>query len=302
MVDIEKNEVGNGDISKKYDVVQLIGIAFNSVNKNIGAVGKFLLKAMLATIIPTIITILMFVVFEDRLVSIEDQLETGLVMQAGITITLIILFILLMGLLLGSVINWMMYKTIVNMNTGIESIDSKKVDAPKDKSYSRILGVQSVVCIIATLIGLSMVFSIVTPVLFMWLMPQVVVAMIILNMYTNFAYFEVLAKNKSVSEALTNARIKLFFSKDRAILNLFLGNVLLWVGTLLFTYAVQFGMMFVVTLGAAIPSVFVNSIIMIISFAVTMVVALYPTFITAKFNYLAYILTEVRDDKVDKLR
>lgn len=138
--------------------------------------------------------------------------------------------------------------------------------------------------------------------LFLWLYPQMLIVAVLIMYIMLFASLEIICKNKSISESLTNARINLFFSKNNIILKMVGGNILISV----FSSFILLAVMLISAIIVIIPMVLGLNIVAYILYGIVVIVFLVVYmliyFIIIIYMYLVYMLNEIRDDKVENLK
>lgn len=272
--------------NKQYGILELIGLSFKYVNKNIGKFFMYLFMLLVATLI-----------FIMPISVMAYDLEAYNKGNIGLIITIVIMFVSFVMICV-----WLLAKTVTSIDTGIKRIEWKKYNMPMGKSFWRLCGLQFLMTALSFSMYALVELTAEAVVIYVWLTIQMQIFGFLLTNYTIFGYYEIVAKGENVSNSLANAFTNLFFSKNGIILKSFVGDLLLWITGVVIVCAMIFFNVFKGAFSSEIKNVaLVNGIGTILAIVLFLIV-FYVSFVSMMYTYLVYMLNEVRDDKVDDLR
>lgn len=300
MVDLNKQTV-----NKKYDTFEVLGLTFNLLNKNMWQVLKYITitaTALFVLVISVGVVVVSLGILESGMFNAYNGASE--IIESMFTLGAIGISMIIMLLFIGCcyTITWFMIRGIVGIDTGIESIESKKVHVPLGSSFIKLFAIQIIVGIISFVLSmlsnLSSYFMIVAFLFYI----QICIASYLLSTCAAFSYFEIVAKGKSISNSISNAVTNLFFSKSGIMLNTILGDLIIFIITFIVVFGLAFfGIFTVLFLGYA--GVYILASIAAIIFSLIFIAIMgYLSFFSATYSYLLYMLNEVRDDKVDSIK
>lgn len=320
MVDIDKQEINQeinqevnkvtlskGVVNKQYDTLELLKLTFDILNKNKKKVLDFFAKLLLALIIVLIPTFIMFAtlgLFETDIYNLHNKSrefmsDVGALFSLGLALAIVLTMFLFV--LYAFVINWFQLKGVVSIDTGIQSIESKKVTVPVGSALTKVVAIQILAGVISIPFSVMVNMSgFMTPLYFLIII-QVYVIMFIFGSCVQFTYFEVLAKGKDLLSSFKNAVTNFLFSKNDIIVKSIAGNLLIGVISsvvlvVMMLFSVFLVMIFILT------EVYVVAVVLGVTLTILFFLFIgYLAFFGTTYSYLLYMLNEVRDDKVDKL-
>lgn len=300
MVDISKNEV-----DRKYETFEIMSLAFKVVNKNKKNVLAFMGKALLALLVVAIPVGVIFSTFGVLQMDIYNEFynATGIIEPLfAMGIFGVFAMVMLIFLAYTYTVVWFLTRGVVGTDTGIEIIESQKVQIPVGSSITKLFAVQILVSAVS--IGASIISSMsqyVLP-LYLTITIQIYILSFLISLCATFTYFEIVAKGKSISNSMSNAVTNLFFSKSGIMVNAIVGNLIIGIAMFilifLFVFLGVLAVMFFAYAGFEILAIIVGIILII----VYLFVIGYLSFYSTTYSYLLYMLNQVRDDKVGNLR
>lgn len=211
------------------------------------------------------------------------------------------IYILRMGFVAICVytIMWLTVKTVVGIDTGIENIESKKVSNSGSNSFLKLLFIHPIITLFSSLITN---ISNGSQYFYIFLFVQVVILNFLIKQYVISSYFEAEAKGKNAKDSLSNAYTNLIFSKNGFIVKTAIGKFLAFLVYGLLYFVILVGCVVLLFMSCAIDSTFLLLFTGMITILLLIVINQYCTFYLIMYEYLVYMLNEVRDDVVYYLR
>lgn len=307
---VKKQVVSKIAVKKDYDIVELIKLSGKLIKNNKKKFWTYFLQLALFFALYFVLTLGIAFMSDVNMME-SSSISNGIATLFNSVRIVFFVILVIISVLATSFIIWLTIKSVSAIDTGIDSIELKKANAPGASSFLKMLAVYSLIFLIATLITLLLAWlftsllageSVLAVYLFLWIYIQMLIVIVLAIYYLIFATFEIVSKNKSISESLTNARINLFYSTNNVILKMIAGNVLISVIFML-------GFMGVMILGAIIFTIplmlelnFLTPVFSAIMVILVSVLYAFIYFLLMMYIYLTYMLNEIRDDKVGNLK
>lgn len=304
---MNKVAVSNGVSNKQYDALELLELTFKIVNKNKKKVLEYFIKLIVTLIIVLIPIGIVFAILglvepdiynsygrhREMMDNMEVLFSVGVVLAMVLTMLLFVLY--------GFAANWFMLKGVTSIDTGIESIDSKKITVPTGSALPKVIVIQMLAGAISIPLSIMLNMTSYMMPLYFLMFIQVNVVTFILGNFVTFSYFEVVAKGKNLSNSVKNAVTNFLFSKNNIIAKIIVGNILIYIVSfvalvLVILFAILIVMIFVYM------EIYSIAVVLGVTFTILFFLLIgYLAFYSTTFSYLTYMLNEVKEDKVDKL-
>lgn len=301
MIDISKT-----NLDKRYDIYRLIRLTFKLVHRNINKLVKsFFISLLIGVGVLFLASMLLSVVELSMGSSIDvlfSKINSAMIRKQSLFTVLntneLIVFSLFVLEILGTIyiIMCVVIKSIVGIDTGVERIESKKVNEPTGNSFLKILVPQILAGMVIMAISL---LSMSTPTfIYILLFIIIQITTFLVNQFINFSYFEVLARGENVEDSFSNAFINLFFSRNGLIIRSAVGRFLILIAYIGVSLVIIGGGALIVIMLGGLNNTSLAIFVAICVLIAYIVVTWYYTFYITIYSYLVYMLNEVRHDKV----
>lgn len=301
MIDISKT-----NLDKRYDIYRLIRLTFKLVHRNINKLVKsFFISLLIGAGVLFLASMLLSVVELSMGSSIDvlfSKINSAMIRKQSLFTVLntneLIVFSLFVLEILGTIyiIMCVVIKSIVGIDTGVERIESKKVNEPTGNSFLKILVPQILAGMVIMAISL---LSMSTPTfIYILLFIIIQITTFLVNQFINFSYFEVLARGENVEDSFSNAFINLFFSRNGLIIRSAVGRFLILIAYIGVSLVIIGGGALIVIMLGGLNNTSLAIFVAICVLIAYIVVTWYYTFYITIYSYLVYMLNEVRHDKV----